>query len=62
MSLKRDRLEREYRSNLCEWEKYAEKTDADLVESNAHMDRHRSLLEDNLRWRRKAEELAGRHE
>jgi len=36
--------------------------DADLVESNARMDRHRSLLEDNLQWRRKAEELAGRHE
>jgi len=26
------------------------------------MDHHRSLLEDNLQWRRKAEELAGRHE
>jgi len=26
------------------------------------MDRHRTLLEDNLQWRRKAEELAGRHE
>ena len=26
------------------------------------MDRHRALLEDNLQWRRKAEELAGCHE
>jgi len=60
--IQQDRLEREYRSNLREWEKYAEKTDADLVESNNRMDRHRTLLEDNLQWHRKAEEIAGRHE
>ena len=46
--LQQDRLEWEYRSNLREWEKYAEKTDVDLVEGNNRMDCHRVLLEDNL--------------
>jgi len=33
MILKQDRLEWEYCSNLRKWEKYVEKTDADLVET-----------------------------
>jgi len=60
--LKWDHLEWEYHSTLCQWEKYAEKTDTDLVKSNNQMDRHHTLLEDNLQWHRKAKELAGHHE
>ena len=38
------------------------RVDADLETLNGRSNRHRQLLDDNLKWQRQAEELAGRHE
>ena len=39
-----------------------DRVDADSGTLNGWSNRHRQLLDDNLKWQRKAEELAGRHE
>ena len=39
-----------------------DRVDADSETLNGRSNRHRQLLDDNLKWQRKAEELAGRHE
>ena len=39
-----------------------DRVDADSETLNRRSNRHRQLLDDNLKWQRKAEELAGRHE
>ena len=39
-----------------------DRVDADSETLNGQSNRHRQLLDDNLKWQRKAEELAGRHE
>ena len=39
-----------------------DRVDTDSETLNGRSNRHRQLLDDNLKWQRKAEELAGRHE
>ena len=39
-----------------------DRVDADSETLNGRSNRHRQLLDDNLKWQRQAEELAGRHE
>ena len=39
-----------------------DRVDADSETLNGRSNRHRQLLDDNLKWQHKAEELAGRHE
>ena len=38
-----------------------DRVDTDSETLNGRSNRHRQLLDDNLKWQRKAEELAGRH-
>ena len=44
------------------WNPFVDRVDADSETLNGRSNRHRQLLDDNLKWQRKAEELAGRHE
>ena len=44
------------------WNPFVDRVDADSETLNRWSNRHRQLLDDNLKWQRKAEELAGRHE
>ena len=44
------------------WNPFVDRVDADSVTLNGRSNRHRQLLDDNLKWQRQAEELAGRHE
>ena len=44
------------------WNPFVDRVDADSETLNGRFNRHRQLLDDNLKWQRKAEELAGRHE
>jgi len=44
------------------WNAFIERVDADSIALDERTKRHRQLLDDNLRWQRKAEEMAGRHE
>jgi len=44
------------------WDAFIERVDADSIALDEHTKRHRQLLDDNLRWQHKAEEMAGRHE
>ena len=44
------------------WNPFVDRVDADLETLNGRSNRHRQLLDDNLKWQRQAEELAGRHE
>jgi len=44
------------------WDAFIERVDADSIALDGRTKRHRLLLDDNLRWQRKAEEMAGRHE
>ena len=61
--LQHDKLEREWRSFKKEmWNPFVDRVDADSETLNGRSNRHRQLLDDNLKWQRKAEELAGRHE
>ena len=44
------------------WNPFVDRVDADSETLNGRSNRHRQLLDDNLKWQRQAEELAGRHE
>ena len=44
------------------WNPFVDRVDADSETLNGRSNRHRQLLDDNLKWQRKVEELAGRHE
>ena len=44
------------------WNPFVDRVDADSETLNGRSNCHRQLLDDNLKWQRKAEELAGRHE
>ena len=44
------------------WNPFVDRVDADSETLNGQSNCHRQLLDDNLKWQRKAEELAGRHE
>ena len=44
------------------WNPFVDRVDADSETLNGRSNRHRQLLDDNLKWQHKAEELAGRHE
>ena len=58
-----DKLEREWRSFQKEmWNPFVDRVDADLETLNGQSNRHRELLDNNLKWQHQAEELAGHHE
>ena len=44
------------------WNPFVDRVDADSETLNGWSNRHRELLDNNLKWQRQAEELAGRHE
>jgi len=44
------------------WDAFIERVDADSIALDEHTKHHQQLLDDNLRWQHKAEEMAGRHE
>ena len=44
------------------WNPFVDRVDANSETLNGQSNCHRQLLDDNLKWQRKAEELAGRHE
>ena len=44
------------------WNPFVDRVDADLEALNRRSNRHRELLDNNLKWQRQAEELAGQHE
>jgi len=44
------------------WNAFIERVDADSIALDERTKRHRQLLDDNLRWQRQVEEMAGRHE
>ena len=44
------------------WNPFVDRVNADSETLNGRSNRHRQLLDDNLKWQRQAEELAGRHE
>ena len=44
------------------WNPFVDRVDADSETLNGRSNRHRQLLDDNLKWQRQAGELAGRHE
>ena len=44
------------------WNAFVNRVDADLETLNVRSNRHRELLDNNLKWQRQVEELAGRHE
>ena len=44
------------------WNPFVDRVDANSETLNRRSNRHRQLLDDNLKWQRQAEELAGRHE
>ena len=57
-----DKLEREWRSFQKEiWNPFVDRVDMDSETLNGRSNRHRELLDNNLKWQRQAEELAGRH-
>ena len=62
MKLQHDKAEREWREFQKLWNAFIERVDADSIALDERSKRHRQLLDDNLRWQRKAEEMAGRHE
>ena len=43
------------------WNAFIERVDADSIALDECTKRHRQLLDGNLKWQRKAEEMAGRH-
>ena len=58
-----DKLEREWRSFQKEmWNPFIDRVDADSETLNGWSNRHRQLLDNNLKWQRRVEELAGQHE
>ena len=44
------------------WNPFVDRVDVDSETLNGRSNRHRQLLDDNLKWQCRAEELAGRHE
>ena len=44
------------------WNPFVDRVDADSETLNGQSNRHRQLLDDNLKWQHQAEELASRHE
>ena len=44
------------------WNPFVDRVDVDSETLNGRSNRHQQLLDDNLKWQRRAEELAGRHE
>ena len=61
--LQHDKLEREWRSFQKEmWNPFVDRVDTNSETLNGRSNCHRQLLDDNLKWQCKAEELAGRHE
>ena len=44
------------------WNPFVDRVNANSETLNGRSNCHRQLLDDNLKWQRKAEELAGRHE
>ena len=44
------------------WNPFVDRVDADSETLNGRSDRHQQLLDNNLKWQRWAEELAGQHE
>ena len=44
------------------WNPFVDRVDADSETLNGRSNRHRQLLDDNLKWQRQAEELASQHE
>ena len=44
------------------WNPFVDRVDADSETLNGRSNRHRQLLDNNLKWQRQAEELAGCHE
>ena len=44
------------------WNPFIDRVDTDSETLNGWSNRHQQLLDDNLKWQRRAEELAGRHE
>ena len=57
-----DKLEREWRSFQKEmWNPFIDRVDVDSETLNGRSNRHRELLDNNLKWQRQVEELAGRH-
>ena len=44
------------------WNPFVDRVDADLETLNGRSNRHRELLDNNLKWQHQAEELAGHHE
>ena len=44
------------------WNPFVKRVDADSETLNGWSNRHRELLDNNLKWQHQAEELAGRHE
>ena len=62
-SIQHDKLEREWRLFQKEtWNPFVDRVDADLETLNGRSNHHRQLLDNNLKWQRRAEELTGRHE
>ena len=43
------------------WNTFVERVDKDTLLMNNHIDRHCTLLDNNLKFRQKAEELISRH-
>jgi len=60
--LQHDKLEAEWNEFQKLWNAFIERVDADSIALDERTKRHQQLLDDNLRWQRKAEEMAGRHE
>ena len=44
------------------WNTFIERVDVDSIALDERTKRHRQLLDGNLKWQRKAEEMVGRHE
>ena len=58
-----DKLEREWRSFQKEmWNPFVDRVDVDSETLNGQSNHHQQLLDDNLKWQHRVEELAGCHE
>ena len=61
MVTQHDKLEREWREFQKMWNAFVDRVDVDSETLNGWSNRHRKLLDNNLKWQCQAEELAGRH-
>ena len=58
--IQHNKLEREWRLFQKEmWNPFVDRVDADLETLNGQSNHHRQLLDNNLKWQCRAEELAG---